>query len=111
MVTDMRNMRLLVLQIMAQLLNSIEESGLWPTKLTKGYIPLIPKGKGSAPLQLRPLSVLSVMYGAWLGIPLHGCLRWQENWVHRNAYTFGTSTHASEAAILFAVLIARAHML
>ena len=63
-VTDMRNMPWLLLQMLAQLLNWIELWGIRPAKLVEGYIPLIPKGEGIEPLQLRPLSVLLVLYGA-----------------------------------------------
>ena len=84
---------------------------MWPEQLATGYIPLIPKGEGSEPLQLRPLSVLSTIYGAWSGIRLRDCLIWQEKWVHRNAYAFRPQKSALDAATLLAALIERAHLL
>ena len=63
-VMDMRDMPWPLLQMLVQLLNWTKLQGIWPTRLVEGYIPLIPKGEGSAPLQLRPLSILPVIYGA-----------------------------------------------
>ena len=60
----MRNMPWPLLQMLARLLKWVESHGMWPEQLATGYIPLIPKGEGSEPLQLRPLSVLSAIYGA-----------------------------------------------
>ena len=110
-VTHMCNMPWPLLQMLAQLLNWIELQGIWLDKLAEEYIPLIPKGEGSAPLQLRPLSVLSVIYGAWSRIRLHHCLRWQKKWVHRNAYAFRPCRSALDAATLLATLVERAHLL
>ena len=77
-VVDMRNMPWPLLHMLAQLLNWVESHGVWPEQLATGYIPLIPKGEGSEPLQLRPLPVLSAIYRAWSGIRLRDCLIWQE---------------------------------
>lgn len=43
----------------------IEETGQWPQTLTRCVISLISKGKGSRPLDLRPVSVTSVVYRIW----------------------------------------------
>ena len=97
--------------MLAQLLNWVASHGVWPEQLATGYIPLIPKGEGSEPLQLRPLSVLSAIYGAWSSIRLRDCLIWQEKWVHRNAFAFRPQKSAVDAATLLAALIERAHLL
>ena len=110
-VVDMRNMPWPLLHMLAQLLNWVESHGVWPEQLATGYIPLIPKGEGSEPLQLRPLSVLSAIYGAWSGIRLRDCLISQEKWVHRNAFAFRPQKCALDAATLLAALIERAHLL
>ena len=110
-VVDMRNMPWPLLHMLAQLLNWVESHGVWPEQLATGYIPLIPNGEGSEPLQLRPLSVLSAIYGAWSGIRLRDCLIWQEKWVHRNAFAFRPQKSALDAATLLAALIEQAHLL
>ena len=110
-VVDMRNMPWPLLHMLAQLLHWVESHGVWPEQLATGYIPLIPKGEGSEPLQLRPLSVLSAIYGAWSGICLRDCIIWQAKWVHRNAFAFRPQKSAVDAATLLAALIERAHLL
>ena len=48
--------------LLAELLRLVEKVGIWPRRLAEGFIALVSKGQGAGPLQLRPLSALSVVY-------------------------------------------------
>eukprot|EP00660_Eupelagonema_oceanica_P019296 gene19296-biopygen25481 len=51
-----------ILERLATTLNLIEETGTWPAALEHALVSLIPKGAGGSPLELRPISVASVIY-------------------------------------------------
>ena len=69
-----------VLNLLADLFNCIESSGRWPLALERALVSLIPKGQGCRPLNLRPISVMSVVYRLWAVRRLHDLKRWQEGW-------------------------------
>ena len=50
---------------LAVLLNTVEETGVWPQALAQGAVSLIGKGEGAEPLKLRPISVMPVVYRLW----------------------------------------------
>ena len=74
--------------MLAGLLERVEQTGTWPRMLALGLITLTPKGEGAKPLDMRPLSVLSLIYRAWGGLRMTDCLEWQEGWIHREAQAF-----------------------
>ena len=50
----------------ADLLNLVEDSGQWPTELTRAYVAMIPKASGGTrPQDQRPITVLDVVYRLW----------------------------------------------
>ena len=49
--------------------------------LTHAAVSFIPKGEGLDPLNLRPLSVLPLVYRAWAAIRCSQCTLWQESWI------------------------------
>ena len=55
---------------LAQVQNSVEETGTWPVPLTCGLISFIPKGEGSAPQKLRPTGLMASE--KWADTALHG---------------------------------------
>ena len=67
-----------ILPMMVDILILVEEMVTWPEGLERGYISLIPKGKGMMPLQMRPLSVLAQLYRAWAGMRMEEAMLWQE---------------------------------
>ena len=104
-VRDLVHMQPRLWNLLAELLRLVEEVGVWPSRLPEGFIALVPKGEGAGPLQLRPLLVLSVVYRLWAGIRLADAMRWQEGWIHPEAYGFRTGRGAMDAASLLQVLV------
>ena len=59
------------------------ENPIWPPALTWGSTPLLPKGRTPhSPLNLRPLTILSVIYRIWAGVRASQLRQWQESWIH-----------------------------
>ena len=54
-----------MLELLAVFLNAIETTGQWPRSLLQAVVSLIPKGQGCAPLDQRPISVMSAVYRLW----------------------------------------------
>ena len=79
--------------------------GVWPDRLAEGFISLVPKGEGAEALQLRPLSVLPTIYRLWAGLRLGDAMKWQEKWIHKEAYGFRTGRSATDAAALLQTLL------
>ena len=52
---DLKAMHLLVLELPAELLRTVEAVGVWPDCLAEGFISPVPKGEGVEALKLRPL--------------------------------------------------------
>lgn len=77
---------------MATLLNTVESTGKWPKTLLHAIcclIILIPKGTEKAgPLELRPLSIMSLVYRLWGSVRTQNLLVWQERCLHNNARGF-----------------------
>ena len=65
---------------LAEVLNLIEETGTRPVQLTRGLIPFIPKGEGSAPQKLRPIGLMAFVYRLWASLRVRDILLWQETW-------------------------------
>ena len=103
-VADLAAAPTIVLDLLAQLLSAVERTGRWPEALTRGFISLVPKGEGSLPLQMRPLSVLSTVYRLWAGLRLEEATAWQEKWVYGLAFAFRPATGSLDAASLLSVM-------
>ena len=83
----------------------MEELGVWPDRLAVGFISLVPKGEGADALKHRPLSVLPTVYRLWAGLRLGDAMKWQESWIHAEAYGFRTGRSAEDAAALLQTLL------
>ena len=77
-----------LLERLVDLLCVVEQTGKWPHDLAQGFISLIPKGEGAEPAQLRPISVMSVIYRAWAGARVRELLSWQDGWVNENLHGY-----------------------
>ena len=104
-VSDLLLLPVCLLDMLAEILHLVEQTGCWPSVLAKGYVSLIPKGEGMLPMQQRPLSVLSQIYRVWAGIRLEECMLWQEQWIHPHAYGFRKKRGATDAAAFISMLI------
>ena len=61
-----KNLPELYLELVAAMLNQVEESGVWPKELLHAYVAMIPKASGgSRPQDQRPITVLDVVYRVW----------------------------------------------
>ena len=94
-----------ICEVLALLLNLVEDVGRWPRPLAEGYISRIPKGEGMQPTNMRPLSVLSAVYRLWAGIRLQAVMNWQEQGIHPHAYGFRTGKGTGDAYILLSTMV------
>ena len=71
-----------IIERLATLLNLIEKTGRWPPCLLVGLITMIPKpGAGLKAADMRPISVMGVIYRVWSATRVRQILEWQELWV------------------------------
>ena len=80
---DLKAMPDALLERLALLFDLIEMSGSWPEALLTALVTMIPKDDNSGgmrPTDLRPISVMSVVYRAWASARLRPTLEWQESW-------------------------------
>ena len=94
-----------LLEWLADLLREVERQGRWPLLLAEGYTALIPKEGPPGPLNMRPLTVLSMVYRLWAGIRLEEAIRWQEGWAHPCAFGFRPARSALDGATVTQVLL------
>eukprot|EP00973_Karenia_brevis_P038221 5269741-Karenia_brevis.AAC.1 len=84
-----------LLDALGSLFSVVEATGRWPACMCEAWVSLISKGQGHAPSQLRPISVLSVVYRLWAARRLRDMLRWQEQWSPASQSSFKRG-HAGE---------------
>eukprot|EP00973_Karenia_brevis_P026165 3610195-Karenia_brevis.AAC.1 len=56
---------------------------------------MIPKGSGSGPLDMRPISVMSAVYRLWAARRMQDLRQWQESWATKGQHGFRAS-HSTE---------------
>ena len=72
-------------------LDLVETLGRWPQSLTKALCSLIPKDTDlNGPLDLRPITIMPILYRTWGAARINSLLRWQEAWIHQGAKGFCT---------------------
>ena len=79
---------LMLFVFLAKFFQALEahENPNWPAALCWGSIPLLPKEGPPGALNLRPLTILSVIYRIWAGIRAAQLRGWQESWVHKSLH-------------------------
>eukprot|EP00973_Karenia_brevis_P041921 5803289-Karenia_brevis.AAC.1 len=84
-----------LLNCLADLLNVVETVGKWPEGLEHALVSLISKGSGAKPLDLRPISLMSIVYRIWAVRRLQDIKLWQESWATEGQHGFrpGHCTH------------------
>ena len=75
-----------VLELLLSVYDLVEEKGVWPKAMAWAGISLIPKGEGGAPLDLRPITVSSVIYRIWAAVRMRHSIEWQETWITRGQH-------------------------
>lgn len=85
----------LLLDQLAEFYNVVERTATWPHSLERAVVSLIPKGQGSRPLDLRPISVMSVIYRVWAVRRLQDLKGWQELWATSGQHAF-RADHSTE---------------
>lgn len=93
---------------LVELLDIVEETGIWPNALTHGLVTLVTKGEGSRPEDLRPISVMSVVYRAWASTRLRDVISWQEKWIQECQHGFRTGHGPEDVWWKLAVQVGRA---
>ena len=70
------------LDMLAALFKQCEDSKLWPEKLRRGVICMIPKGeiKEAKPTEMRPITVLATLWRVYAKIRAQQPLHWISTW-------------------------------
>ena len=105
---ELKNLPDEILARVVELLEIVEETGIWPNALAHGLVTLVTKGEGSRPEDLRPISVMSVVYRAWASTRLRDVISWQENWIHECQHGFRTGHGPEDVWWKLAVQVERA---
>ena len=77
-VTELKALPDSILARLCTLLNTIDETGQWPSCLEIGLVTMLDKGEGLVANKLRPISVMSVLYRLWASFHMRHILEWQE---------------------------------
>ena len=85
---------------LADLLREVERLSKWPARLAKGYTTLIPKKGPTGPVNIRPLTVLSMVYTLWAGVRLADAIA-----SHPAAFVFRLASNALDGAAVTQVLL------
>ena len=75
--------------------NAVEEWGRWPASLERAAVTLIPKDGSDQPGDLRPISVMSVVYRLWALARLRSVMLWKEQWISE-AQHWAKAKHGTE---------------
>eukprot|EP00973_Karenia_brevis_P094598 12423279-Karenia_brevis.AAC.1 len=87
-VAEMRRLPAILLDALADMFNIIEETGRWPAALQQASVSMASKGEGMQPLNMRPISVMSVVYRLWAARRLQDLTAWQELWATNGQHAF-----------------------
>eukprot|EP00973_Karenia_brevis_P059281 8252884-Karenia_brevis.AAC.1 len=87
-VDELKQLPLPVLELLADLLNQIQDSGRWQGALERALVTMIGKGEGQAPSAMRPITVMSVIYRLWALRRLQDMKSWQEAWAPASMHGF-----------------------
>eukprot|EP00973_Karenia_brevis_P040424 5586703-Karenia_brevis.AAC.1 len=87
-VDELKVLPRVLLDHLAELLNLIEDTGVWPQALQQCAVSLIPKTGGSGPLDLRPISIMSSLYRLWAARRLQDLKSWQEAWATKGQHAY-----------------------
>ena len=97
-----------LLSAFVEVFDAIEEHGIWPDGVLDSLVTLIPKGEGSDPLKLRPITVTSALYRIWASARLKDVLRWQEKWIHASQHGFRPKHSCDDVVMDIALELERA---
>ena len=96
---DLKLLPLEAFDMLAQLLNSIEQGCPWPNQLlyTKAHLLAKNPDKRLDPLQYRCLTITPVVYRAWAKVRLKHMEAWIAGWAHSQMYAGIAGRGASDA--------------
>ena len=81
-VGDLKSLSKSCPQLLATLINEVDETGTWPRALSMAEVTLIPKACGPTdPGDKRPITVTSVAYRLWASSRLNHCVDWQAEYL------------------------------
>ena len=91
-VAELRHMPPELLFRLCELLGKIEELGQWPSAIRQGLITPVPKGKGLVAGEMRPITIMSVLYRLWAATRMRALAAWQEQWAGSGIYAYRSRT-------------------
>eukprot|EP00660_Eupelagonema_oceanica_P006768 gene6768-biopygen36539 len=103
--SEIKALPLKILDRLASVFDKIETSGVWPDALTYAAITLIPKGAGGDPLDLRPITVASVIYRLWAATRCREVMSWQNSWLATGQTGFAHGKGCADTFMKIALLI------
>ena len=107
-VRELRKLPEPILDMLACFFNMVKSTGCWPLSLQRALVSLIPKGQGCQPLDLRPISVMSVIYRLWAVRRLSDLLAWQEGWASKVQHGFRPGHCPADVFWVLALRVERA---
>eukprot|EP00665_Eupelagonemidae_sp_cell47_P009218 gene9219-8160_t len=107
-VAELKALPDVLLERLADVLNWVETTATWPAALENALVSLIPKGAGGRPLDLRPISVASVVYRLWAATRCREVMRWQETWIATGQKGFRLGSTCADVFFPLALRIEKA---
>lgn len=104
-IAELKRIPLPLLDLFAELLNLVEELGVWPKALMTALVTMLPKGEGRQPLKQRPITVTSTIYRLWASVRLNDVIVWQEKWIKSNQNGFRPRKSTSHVTLRIALEI------
>ena len=90
----------------AELLRTVEKTGVWPERIAEGFTSLVPKREGGGdPMKLRHLTVLSQVYWIAAGLRMDDAPAYEEQWAHEELYAFCPHRGSTDAAAVLMLLV------
>ncbi|KAJ9435454.1 hypothetical protein DIPPA_12764, partial [Diplonema papillatum] len=85
---ELRELPLPLLNALADVMNLVEVTGVWPASMTTALVSMVPKDESQDPLHTRPITVTSAVYRLWACRRLADIVLWQEKWIEEGQKGF-----------------------
>ncbi|KAJ9439853.1 hypothetical protein DIPPA_34238 [Diplonema papillatum] len=85
---ELRELPLPLLNALADVMNLVEVTGVWPASMTTALVSMVPKDESQNPLHTRPITVTSAVYRLWACRRLADIVLWQEKWIEEGQKGF-----------------------
>ena len=91
------------------LLNQIELTGVWPTQLAEIPVAALKKPSGSTPMDVRPISLASLIYRIWARVRWKHFSEWYQSWLPEQLKGGVARREATDASFELMMEVERCH--